>query len=116
MQIKDLKPKTGDVNLIVEVIEKSEPREFSKFGKQGKVCNAKVKDETGEVTLTLWNDDVDKVKVGDKIQIENGWVSEWQGEMQLSTGRFGKLEVTSGNAPAEKAEEPEDDVEEEVVE
>lgn len=98
MQIKELQPRTGNVNVNVTVIELSEPREFEKFGKAGKVCNAKVKDDSGEVTLTLWNEDVDKVKVGDTLKIENGWVSEWQGELQLSTGRFGKLEVVSGNA------------------
>jgi len=125
MQIKDLKAKTGNVEIEVEVVEKTEPREFSKFGKQGKVCNARVKDETGEVTLTLWNDDVDKVNVGDKVKIDNGWVSEWQGELQLSTGKFGKMEVVGkGNAsaaPAETSEEPAEEtpsetVEEEVVE
>lgn len=130
MEIKDLKAKTGNVDLTAEVTEKAEAREFEKFGKAGKVCNATVKDATGTVTLTLWNEDVDKVNVGDKIHIENGWVGEWQGELQLSTGKFGKLEVVSGSAPAEAApeaeaiaeeapaesEESDDVVEEEVIE
>ncbi len=116
MQIKELQPKTGNVDIVVEVVEKSEPREFEKFGKAGKVCNAKVKDETGSTTLTLWNEDVDKVKVGDKLHIENGWVGEWQGELQLSTGRFGKLEVVSGDASSEAApSESTPDVEEEEI-
>ena len=92
MQIKDLQPKQGKIEIEVEVIEKDEPREFTKFGSVGKVCNAKVKDETGEIKLTLWNDQVDQVQVGDKLKIINGYVSEYQGEMQLSTGKFGKLE------------------------
>ncbi|MBT3304014.1 DNA-binding protein [Candidatus Woesearchaeota archaeon] len=126
MEIKDLKAKTGNVDVVVEVAEKAEAREFEKFGKSGKVCNATVKDSTGTVTLTLWNEDVDKVNVGDKIHIENGWVGEWQGELQLSTGKFGKLEVVSGDTPATEAaptespdeaeETPESSVEEEVVE
>ena len=92
MQIKDLQPKQGKVEIEVEVIEKEAPREFSKFGSAGKLCNAKVKDKTGEIKLTLWNEQVDQINVGDKIKITNGYVSEYQGEMQLSTGRFGKLE------------------------
>jgi len=92
MQIKDLQPKTGKVDIELEVVEKDEPREFTKFGSVGKVCNAKVKDETGEIKLTLWNEQVDQINVGDKIKITNGYVSEYQGEMQLSTGKFGKLE------------------------
>lgn len=93
MQIKDLQVKQGKVDLEVEVVEVGEVREFNKFGKTGKVANAKVKDESGEITLTLWNDEIDMVKPGKKIKIVNGYVSEWQGEKQLTAGRFGKIEA-----------------------
>jgi hypothetical protein len=102
MAINELKPRMGNVNIVFDIIEKGNAREFDKFGKKGKVCNAKAKDETGEVTLTLWNDDVDKFNVGDKVQMTNGYVSEYQGEMQLGTGKFGKLELV-GEPKEEKA-------------
>lgn len=105
MAIKDLEARQGNVDLIMEIIEKSEPREFEKFGKTGRVCNCKGKDETGTITMTLWNDDIDKVTVGNKVHITNGWVSEWQSELQLSTGKFGKLEVVD-NGSAETVDEP----------
>ncbi|MEA3515261.1 MAG: hypothetical protein U9R34_07305 [Nanoarchaeota archaeon] len=104
MAIKDLEARQGNVDLIMEIVEKSEPREFEKFGNTGRVCNCKGKDETGTITMTLWNDDIDKVTVGNKVHITNGWVSEWQGELQLSTGKFGKLEVVD-NGSAETADE-----------
>src|SRR3989344_41470 len=100
MEIVDLKPRQGKIEIVAEVTEKGDVREFNKFGKTGRVCNAKIKDSSGEITLTLWNDDIDNVNVGDKIRIENGYVSEWQGELQLTTGKFGKLEIL------EKGEEP----------
>ena len=93
MQVKDLKPRQGNVDVIVDVVDVGEAREFQKFGKPGKVSTAIAKDETGDIKLTLWNEDIDKVKAGDKVQITNGYVNEWQGEMQLTTGRMGKLEV-----------------------
>ncbi|MBU0535723.1 MAG: hypothetical protein KKE20_02070 [Nanoarchaeota archaeon] len=98
MNISELKPKQGKADITAEVVEKSEPREFNKFGKAGKVCNAKIKDDSGSISLTLWNEQVDQVKVGDKIQIQNGYVNEWQGEMQLSTGKFGTLEVLGSSS------------------
>ena len=116
MQIKDLKPKTGNVDIVVEIVEKTEPRTFEKFGKPGRVCNATIKDETGKITLTLWNEDCDKVNAGDTVHIINGWVSEWQGELQLSTGKFGKLEVTAGKAKSKKEEPAEETASEESVE
>jgi replication factor A1 len=128
MQIKDLHAKQGEVELTAEVIDKANPREFDKFGKKGKVCNAKIKDETGTVTLTLWNEDADTINVGDTIKIVNGYVGEWQGELQLSAGKFGKIDVVKKAEPkvlknfdepvvnSEDLDEDEDlDVEEEDV-
>ncbi|MBI2541465.1 hypothetical protein HYV80_02040 [Candidatus Woesearchaeota archaeon] len=131
MQIKDLKPKQGNVDVVVDVIDVGETREFNKFGKPGRVANAIAKDETGDIKLTLWNDDIEKVKAGDKVHLSNGYVNEWQGEMQLTTGRMGKIEVVGKasaedssdakirtNIPAEESKEDfeELDVEEEDVE
>ncbi len=93
MAIKDLQVKQGKVELVAEVTQKGDVREFEKFGKKGRVCNATIRDDTGNVTLTLWNDQIDQVEVGATVKISNGFVSEWQGEKQLSTGRFGTLEV-----------------------
>ncbi len=97
MEVKDVKPNQGKIDLVVEVVNKQEPRSFEKFGKKGKVCNAVVKDDSGEITLTLWNEDVDKINVGDKVRVQDGWCSEYKGEKQLSTGKFGKIEVLQSN-------------------
>ena len=93
MQISELQPRQGDVNLVLEITEKGDIREFERFGKTGRVCNAKAKDESGEISLTLWNEQIDQINVGDKVKITKGYVGEWQGEKQLSTGKFGTLEV-----------------------
>ncbi|MBN2014206.1 MAG: hypothetical protein JW778_03410 [Candidatus Altiarchaeota archaeon] len=93
MQIKDLKPNTPIDVLEVEVSEVSEPREFSSFRGSGKVANATVKDKTGEVKLTLWNDEINLVSQGVKIRIENGWTKEYRGELQVGAGKFGKIVV-----------------------
>ena len=98
MEIKDLKPRQGSVEVTATVIDKSEPRSFDKQGNKGTVCKATIKDDSGSIVLTLWNDEVSKISIGDKIKITNGYVSEWQGELQLSAGKFGKLEVVEKGA------------------
>src|SRR3989338_3110480 len=132
MNIKELKPKQGSVNITIDVVDVGDIREFQKFGKAGKVATAIAKDETGDIKLTLWNDDIEKVKAGDKVHLINGYVNEWQGEIQLTTGRMGKLEVVGKsdvdlskesdskirtNIPAEKTKDSDElNVEEEDVE
>ena len=114
MQIKDLQPRQGKVDIVVDVLEVGDIREFDKFGKQGRVASAKARDESGEITLSLWNEQIDQIKPGMKVKITNGYVNEFQGNMQLTTGKFGKLEVVgeSAIAPEEKpSKEPEEPAE-----
>ena len=98
MTINELKAGQGKVELTATVAEKSDIRDFDKNGNKGKVANAVLKDETGEIKLTLWNEDAERINKGDKLKISNGYVGEWKGELQLSAGKFGKIEVLSNGA------------------
>ncbi len=103
MNVKDLQARQGKVDITLKVEDKEEPRTFAKFGKEGRVCNCIASDETGKIKVTLWNEQVDMVNAGDRIKITNGYVSEWQGELQLSTGKFGQLEVVEKGSAAKAA-------------
>ena len=78
-----------------KVTDKSETREVtSRFKNETyKVASAVIADETGTVKLTLWNEQIDQVNVGNIVKIENGYVSSFRGEIQLNIGKFGKLTV-----------------------
>ncbi len=93
MKISELSVGTGNVVLEAEVASIEAPREINKYGRKLRVANATIKDDSGSITLTLWNDGIDQVKEGDKIKIENAYVNEWQGTPQLTLGKFGKLTV-----------------------
>lgn len=95
MKIDQLKPKTNVEKIELTIVEKEEARGFiSRFGIKGKVCNAVAKDEAGSrIGLTLWNDETEKVDVNDRVLIMNGWVKEWNGNLEISAGKFGRLEV-----------------------
>ena len=105
MNLSELKAGQGKVDVLVKVKSKAEPRQFEKYGKPLRVCNTIVSDDSGEMSMTLWNEDIDKINVGDSVKITNGYVSEFNGSKQLSAGKFGKLEVVngSGNATAGSA-------------
>ncbi|MEK6967890.1 MAG: SOSS complex subunit B family protein [Nanoarchaeota archaeon] len=114
MDIATIQPRQGKLEIEGEITEVGEARAFNKFGKEGKVANAVLQDSTGSVKLTLWNEQADQVKVGDKIKISNGWSDEYKGELQVSTGRFGTLTVlgkTESPQPGQsKTEADEEDI------
>jgi replication factor A1 len=55
------------------------------------VANAGFGDDSGRIVLVLWNEQIKKVKVGDRVRIENGYVSSYRGIKQLNVGRGGRL-------------------------
>ena len=93
MKISEINPGQGNIDVTVEVISIEPPREFDKYGKKLRVANAKVKDDSGEIKMTLWNDDIERVQDGMTLHITNGYASEFKGEKQLTKGKLGKFEV-----------------------
>lgn len=71
----------------------SEPRDVTTSRGPGKVADATLQDETGSITLTLWGDDITRYSVGQRIRLTDGWVKDFRGKLQVSTGRSGRIEV-----------------------
>lgn len=95
VNIKDLKNGMKQVNVEAKVLEKTATREVMSRYKNEKyqVATAVISDETGTIKLTLWNEQIDQVNEGDKVTVENGYVTSFRGEIQLNIGRYGTLTV-----------------------
>jgi len=117
MQISELKIGQGNINVEGVIKEIGETRTFNKFGRELTVANAILQDDSGNIKLTLWNEEVRKFKDGDKVRIVNGYVNEFQGEKQLTAGKYGKIEkVEEAGKKEEITENSEEETEEEVKE
>ena len=93
MKVADLNANIRRVTVTGSVSGKEEPREINtRYGKT-MLSNAVLEDDSGSITLVLWGDECDRVSENDKIKIENGFVKEWNGSLQLSVGRYGKMVV-----------------------
>ena len=93
MKISELTPGTGNVTIEAEVVGVEKPRELNKNGRALRVANVTIKDDSETISLVLWNDQIDKIQEGSKISITNGYVNTWQDKLQLTLGKFGKLDV-----------------------
>ncbi|VVC01070.1 Single-stranded DNA binding protein Ssb [uncultured archaeon] len=94
VKISEVRAGAGNVTIEGEIVAKEEPRDVvSKFGKRLRVCSATIQDDSGSMTLSLWNDDIEKVNVGDKVQIADGWVTEFKQQPQISAGKNGKITI-----------------------
>ena len=96
MKVSDINNNSVKVNLEAKVAQKGESREVNTRMGPTRIAEATIEDDTGSITLVLWGDQIDSIKEGQKIKIENGYVKEWNGAFQINIGKFGKLEVVEG--------------------
>ena len=94
MNIKDLRDGMRRVDAEGEIVEISNPRSVNlRTGDQARVADCTLKDDTGQIKLSLWDAQIKMVKQGSKIRVENGYISTFRGENALNVGKYGKLEV-----------------------
>jgi replication factor A1 len=95
-KVNELNPQSRAVNVLAKVVSKTEVRSIAagRDGAAHKVSDALVGDETGSIYLTLWDDNIEKVNEGDTIQVKNGYINLFRGNMRLNIGRYGTLETS----------------------
>jgi len=95
MKIKDLRNGLKRVDVEGKVLEKTATREVTSRYKNEtlRVATAIISDDTGQIKLTLWNDQIEEVNENDTVKIENGYVTSFRGEIQLNVGKYGQLTV-----------------------
>ncbi|MCW4011438.1 MAG: GNAT family N-acetyltransferase [Candidatus Bathyarchaeota archaeon] len=91
--IKELDDSVKRVIVEGEIVEKAIPREVrARRGWQSLiVTEATLKDESDDVVLMLWNEQIKQCKVGDHVRIEGGYVKNYRGMRQLNVGKTGSL-------------------------
>lgn len=94
MKASDIRPDMRRIDIELKVVEIEEPRTYvRRDGREGKVTTAVAEDDTGKIKVSLWDTDIDRVKVGDRIKITNGYARLFRNEVHVSAGIYGKLEV-----------------------
>ena len=93
MKVRDIKPGMENITLIVRVISVSKPRKvMTRYG-EALVANAVVADETGKIILNLWRKQVNLVKPGYLIRIENAFARRFRDRVELNIGSRGRIIV-----------------------
>ncbi|MEM2023727.1 MAG: OB-fold nucleic acid binding domain-containing protein, partial [Candidatus Caldarchaeum sp.] len=106
VKIGSLTPRSRGVNLVAKIVEKPEARVVSSQYDQSehRLTEALIADETGAITLVLWDDNIDLVNEGDSVKVTNGFIKLFKGRMQLNLGRFGKIEPSDVEVPSVNVE------------
>ncbi len=80
------------VNIRVKVVSTAEvQRVTTGKGIEHEIQELEVEDETGSITLVLWDDKIVPLKAGDLLQIENGFVTSFKGDWRINVGKYGEI-------------------------
>ena len=94
MKISEIQRGNSGVSVEAKVVDLSEPREVNtRYGKK-QVADATLEDDSGQISLTLWEDQINSMKIGDTVSMSGGYVTEFREKLQLTIPKSGKLEVT----------------------
>ena len=85
--IKDVRAGMTHVNLKAKILHVAEPRRvITRYGNYANVAKALIADETGTISLCLWNEQISSISAGDTVNIGNARASSFRGERQLVLG------------------------------
>nr|WP_294998332.1 OB-fold nucleic acid binding domain-containing protein [uncultured Methanobrevibacter sp.] len=90
-KIADIEPETK-VNIIARIIRIPTVRSYEKNGKEGKVASLELQDDSGQISYTLWNKNVELI---DDLKLEDGdTIKILQAQARKRQNRDGDEEIT----------------------
>jgi replication factor A1 len=93
VKISDLTTQRKNIKVTGKIIKKDTPREvtFKADNSAHQVCDVVIADETGSISLSIWDDDISKIQENKTYCIENGYVSTFRDTLKLNVGKFVKI-------------------------
>jgi replication factor A1 len=107
IRVADVRPSSQNFDLTVHVHSVGPVHEIADKSGMGRRPNrlveAVVGDASGNVVMSLWNHEVDKVAAGDRLQVRGAYVKLVRGPVRVSVGRGGALEQAASEVVADPA-------------
>jgi replication factor A1 len=105
LKINEIRRGVSDITVEGKITDKSEPRRVNtRYGPRF-VCDSTIEDETGAIQLSLWEENIEKVNIGDTVKANGAYVTEYRNQLQLNIPRSGKIEITKENIIELRAED-----------
>ena len=86
-----------EVTLIVKILKLDEPREIiTNYGLTHRILDGQVEDDTGFMSLTVWNEQIDKfekIELGQTVKLVDCFISSFKGELSVNVGRESNVEL-----------------------
>jgi replication factor A1 len=93
MKIAEIQRGMSNVSVEGKIVDIGEAREVNtRYGKKT-VADAMIEDDSGQIKVSLWENQINTIRVGDKVIVDGAYITEFRDTLQLNIPRSGKLEV-----------------------
>ncbi|MBL7083868.1 MAG: DNA-binding protein [Candidatus Aminicenantes bacterium] len=91
MKISQIKAGMRNIEVIGRLVELGKPVQMStRYGLEP-LAKAKLRDDTGEIVLNLWRQQIDVAQEGEIVILRNAFAREFSGVVQLNIGADGEI-------------------------
>lgn len=106
MGIADLTVESEDVELEATIKDVKTPRAVSSKYGQKRITLATLEDDSGEIQVTLWEEQIDAVEEGRQVKVTGAYTRDWAGDLQLNIPREGDIRLIEDEETQDSAEAP----------
>jgi len=93
VKVADIKEGSRNLTVVGKITEIGEARTVTtRFG-PARVATGILEDETGSVRLNLWREQIDKIRVGDTVKLENAFARVFNNQNELNIGKDGRITI-----------------------
>jgi ssDNA-binding replication factor A large subunit len=95
MKLSELKPGMEHKDFQLHILCIDKPKVVtSKTGYEFTIVEGKVKDDTSEINLTVWDDkitELEGIQIGDEVILKNTFITSFKGELAINIGRDSQI-------------------------
>jgi replication factor A1 len=103
VKVGEVRAGMRDMRITGKIKEIGEHKEIiTRYG-LANLATSTLEDETGSIRLNLWRDQIDVVKAGDTVVIENAFARVFNGVLEVSIGKDGRIAVLESGSKSDVA-------------
>lgn len=91
VKIAHIRAGMRNMEIIGRLVEVGKPVQISTRYGLAMMAKAKLRDDTGEMVLNLWRQQIDVAKEGELVILQNAFAREFSGVVELNIGADGKI-------------------------
>lgn len=99
INVREIKPNMLGVNIIVTIVKLNSKKSFVRGSRRHEVAEFLVGDRTGVITLVVWDDMIEKIKIGESYVIKNLKPKIYMNQLRVVFTRSTKIEPAPFKIP-----------------